>query len=157
MGFEQTAVSDVGTIISRKGDSNVQWSREVKETSPGVYPQLIEGQAVQLDITTGEIIAVGGADEVTLGFVIVPNSTLNGQRATIQTQGVAIIRCGSTAVIGFSQYVSSVGINTNLTPNRPNATAGSTGLYAQGIALTEATAANQEIEVLLLASSILIP
>lgn len=155
--FYQTNSSVKNTFARRLGESSMQWSKGVKPTSPGVYPQLVEGQTVQLDGTTGEIIAVGGADELVLGIVLVPNSDRNGQRVTVMTQGTSIIRCGSTAAINVGTYVSSVGINTTVTPNRPNVTEASTGEYAVGIALEGASGANEEIQVLVLSSSVLIP
>lgn len=153
--FYQTNKSDAGTIVRREGKGSIQWSRGVKETAPSVYPQLHHGQMVALDTVTGEIIPVTADTDVIVGFVIVPNSDLNGQRATIQTQGVAIITCATKAgAVTAGAYVKVLEVNSNVTPNRPNSEIVAAAGYAMGITLTAAAAINTLQEVLLLSSSI---
>lgn len=156
MAFNQTTKSNSATLIRKTGDGLLQWSRGVKPTTPGVYPSLKEGQLVRLDSTTGEVIACTVSTENSVGIVLVENNAANDNRVTILSCGSAIIRCGSTAAIAYGAYVKTIGMNTTIVPNRPNATSSGAGNaeFQHGIALTNATAANKELEVLILATPI---
>lgn len=151
--FHQTNKSDPGAIIRRVGTAAVQWSKAVLLASGS----LEIGEFVTLDATTGEIKKKTAATEVTIGFVLVKNTPENDNRATVQLAGAAIITAGSTAAIGFAAYVSSIGVNTTVDPDRPNAVATATGQFADGIALTDASGGDELLEVLVLASPVLLP
>ena len=153
--FYQTNKSSANTFIRRVGEGVIQWSRGVKPTSPGVYPQLYNGQLVSLDATTGEVIPTPNATTASVGVVMVANSTLNDQRVPIMSQGTSVIRTSAAAALNYGVLVSTWDFNT--TTNLPKATAAATGQWATGITLTNAALAADELEVLVFASPILLP
>lgn len=147
MGFNKTEKSGKGTFVTRLGEGAIQWSAFVKETSPGVYPQLVLGQLVSLDSASGEIIATPDAITPSIGSVMVVNDDRNGQKATVMLHAVATIRTASTGALGYGQYVTTQGVNTaGLLPTN-TAVAGE---YATGITLESSSAADEEVIVALL-------
>ena len=132
MGFNKTEKSGKGTFVRRLGEGAIQWGAFVKETSPGVYPQLVEGELVSLDATSGEIIPTPDATTPSIGSVLVVNDDRNGQKATVMLHAVALIRTASTGALGYGQYVTTQGVNTaGLLPTN----AAVAGEYATGITL----------------------
>tara|TARA_R110000851_G_scaffold1514_6_gene5642 strand:- start:4238 stop:4705 length:468 start_codon:yes stop_codon:yes gene_type:complete len=155
MAFNRTEKSGKGTFITRLGESSIQWSQAVKPTSPGVYPQLVLGQLVSLDVTTGEIIATAASSDVPLGTVMVVNDERNEQRATVMLNAVAVIRTSATAAINVGAYVSTVGVN--VTTKFPSSTMVGQDEWATGLALEAAGAVNDEVEVAILSAPVLMP
>ena len=149
----QTNASAAGTFIRRMGDTVIQYSAFAKDLGGGTYDVFLAGEQVVLDVN-GEIIKRATADDRVFGTVLVPNSIVNEQRITVMTQGHSIVHMGSTAAIVTGDYITSVGVNTTVIPNRPNAVFTTVGKHADGMALTTASGANEDIEVLVFTSSI---
>lgn len=155
MAFTRTEKSGKGTFLRRLGEAVIQQSFVVKETSPGVYPQLILGQLVALDDTTGELIPVPDALTVPIGTVMVVNDDRNGQKATVMLHAVATIRTSAAASLDYNEYVNT--FDTNPTTGFPVSTAATTGQLATGITLGNAAAADDEVIVALLPVPVRIP
>lgn len=155
MAFNRTEKSGKGTFLTRLGEGAIQWSKVVKETSPGVYPQLILGQLVALDDTTGEIVPVADAITPPIGTVMVVNDERNGQKATVMLNAVATIRTSAAAALDYNEYVNTFA--TNGTTGLPVATAATTGQLATAITLGNAAAAADEVIVALLPAPVRIP
>lgn len=154
MGFNKTEKSGKGTFVRRLGEGAIQWSAFVKETSPGVYPQLVQGQLVSLDATSGEIIPTASTQTTPIGTVLVVNDDRNGQKATVMLNAVATIRTSSAGVLTYGQYVSTVGVSSD---DLPISTAIGSEEWATGITLGTATGADEEVIVAVLPCPVLLP
>lgn len=150
MSFNRTEKSGKGTFLTRLGEGAIQWSKVVKETSPGVYPQLVQGQLVTLDTTTGEIIPATNAADASIGTVLVVNNDRNGQKATVMLHAVATIRTLSSGGLGYGQFVNTLGVNSGLPVSSAVA-----GEYATGITLQSSAGAGEEVIVALLHTPVL--
>lgn len=152
----QTNVSAAKTIKRSLSEARVNLSFYVKATSPSVYPSFVEGEQVVLN-TDGTVSPRTAASQVSIGVVIVPNTLQNGHQVTVAMRGNIEAEFGATGgAIVAGTYITSVGINTSVTPNRPNAATTTTGQYADGIALTGGSL-NTSVKVLVLAAPVYVP